>query len=166
MVARKLNWFKGYKLYAEKRQFVTRNMVLIRGEISLNSPTALGKFRNRANSMNGIFCNIVLTKIIKPIQAAKYTNESLVNNSCTNLESMLQTHHEKQEKQEIPVVINEKSINKKLGRIVYTTKEGDTFEAYHSIVFPKIVCDGIVYDNKDSWRGEMVKIVVEPRRLY
>lgn len=141
-------------------------MVLIRGEISLNSPTALGKFRNRANSMNGSFCDIVLTKIIKPIKAAKSTDESLVNNSCTNLESMLQTHDEKREKQEIPVVINEKSINKKLGRIVYTTKEGDTFEAYHSIVFPKIVCDGIVYDNKDSWRGEMVKIVIEPRRLY
>jgi hypothetical protein len=141
-------------------------MVLIRGEISLNSPTALGKFRNRANSMNGSFCDIVLTKIIKPIKAAKSTDESLVNNNCTNLESMPQTHHEKREKQEIPVVINEKSINKKLGRIVYTTKEGDTFEAYHSIVFPKIVCDGIVYDNKDSWRGEMVKIVVEPRRLY
>lgn len=142
------------------------NMVLIRGEISMNSPTALGKFRNRANSMNGSFCDIVLTKIIKPIKAAKSTDESLVNNNCTNLESMPQTHHEKREKQEIPVVINEKSINKKLGRIVYTTKEGDTFEAYHSIVFPKIVCDGIVYDNKDSWRGEMVKIVVEPRRLY
>lgn len=146
-------------------------MVLIRGEISLNSPTALGKFRNRANSMNGSFCNIVLTKIIKPTQATNYTNNSLVNNSLvnnnfTNLESMLQTQHEKREKQEIPVVINEKSINKKLGRIVYTTKEGDTFEAYHSMVFPKIVCDGIVYENKDSWRGEMLKIVVEPRRLY
>lgn len=141
-------------------------MVLIRGEISLNSPTALGKFRNRANSMNGSFFDIVLTKIIKPTESAKSTDESLVNNNCTNLDSMPQTHHEKREKQEIPLVINEKSINKKLGRIVYTTKEGDTFEAYHSIVFPKIVCDGIVYDNKDSWRGEMVKIVVEPRRLY
>jgi hypothetical protein len=141
-------------------------MVLIRGEISLNSPTALGKFRNRANSMNGSFFNIVLTKIIKPTQAAKSTNESLVNNYCMNSEIMPQTPHEKQEKQEIPVVINEKSINKKLGRLIYTTKEGDTFEAYHSIVFPKIVCDGVVYENKDSWRAEMLKIVVEPRRLY
>ena len=147
-------------------------MVLIRGEISLNSPTALGKFRNRANSMNGCFFDIVLTKIIKPTQTAKSTDEGLVNNNCISLtkchtsENTPQTNHEKREKREIPVVITEKSINKKLGRIVYTTKEGDTFEAYHSIVFPKIVCDGIVYDNRDSWRGEMVKIVVEPRRLY
>jgi len=142
------------------------NMVLIRGELSLNSPTALGKFRNRANSINGSFCDIILTKIIKPTQAANSTNESLVNNYCMNLEIMPRTPHEKREKQEIPVVINDKSINKKLGRIVYTTKEGDTFEAYHSMVFPKIVWDGVVYENKDSWRVDMLKIVVEPRRLY
>jgi hypothetical protein len=140
-------------------------MVLIRGEISLNSPTALGKFRNRANSMNGSFCDIVLTKIIKPTQATKPVNECLVNNSCINLESMLQTHHETREKQEIPVVINEKSINKKLGRIVYTTRQGNIFEAYHSMVFPKIVYDGIVYDNKDNWRSAMLTIEVEPQRL-
>jgi hypothetical protein len=146
-------------------------MVLIRGEISLNSPTALGKFRNRANSMNGCFFDIVLTKIIKPTQTAKSNNEGWVNNNSINLtkchtsENTPQTDHEKREKREIPVVITEKSINKKLGRIVYTTRQGNIFEAYHSMVFPKIVYDGIVYDNKDNWRSAMSTIEVEPQRL-
>lgn len=149
-------------------------MVIIRGEISVNSPTALAKFRNRANSMNGSFCNIILTKV-----PTKHVETTIISNDILNLtnklnnhntkhadESTPQTPHETREKEENPAEKNEKSINKKLGRLVYTTKEGDTFEAYHSFIFPKIVCDGVVYENKDCWRNAMLNIIVEPRRLY
>jgi hypothetical protein len=136
-------------------------MVLIRGELSLNSPTAMGKFRNRANSINGSFCDIVFTRVTKPVQTIHTDgglndNHEIINEIYNTTESTPRTPVE---------MITDKSINKKLGRLVYTTKDGDTFEAYHSKVFPKIVYEGVVYCDKDSWRAAMRCVVVEPRRL-
>ena len=55
------------------------------------------------------------------------------------------------------IVIDEKQVLRKLGKLIYTTKAGDTFTAYHSAVFPKIVNDDdkIVYANKESWYAAM-----------
>lgn len=160
-------------IHIHETTFTTRqdiNMVLIRGELSLNSPTAMGKFRNRANSINGSFCEIVFTKVTKPVQiihtdGGLNVNNEFINDIYKTAESTPRTP-EKREKPEIPVeMITDKSINKTLGRLVYTTKDGDTFEAYHSKVFPKIVYEGVVYRDKDSWRTAMRCVVVEPRRL-
>jgi hypothetical protein len=144
-------------------------MVLIRGDLSLNSPTAMGKFRNRANSINGSFCDIVFTRVTKPVQiihtdGGLNVNHEFINEIYKTTESTPRTP-EKREKPEIPMERNEKLINALLGRLVYTTKDGDTFEAYHSNVFPKIVYEGVVYNDKDSWRAAMLCVVVEPRRL-
>ena len=61
------------------------------------------------------------------------------------------------EVQPMRVVIDERQKLMKLGELIYTTKAGDTFTAYHSVVFPKIVneADKIVYDNKLKWYEAM-----------
>jgi hypothetical protein len=55
------------------------------------------------------------------------------------------------------VTIDERQKLMKLGELIYTTKAGDTFTAYHSVVFPKIVNeeDKIVYNNKEQWYAAM-----------
>lgn len=55
------------------------------------------------------------------------------------------------------VTIDERQKLMELGKLIYTTKAGDTFTAYHSVVFPKIVNeeDNIVYDNKLKWYEAM-----------
>jgi hypothetical protein len=57
----------------------------------------------------------------------------------------------------IRIINDEKQTLSKLGKLIYTTKAGDTFTAYHSAVFPKIVneSDKIVYDNKERWYQAM-----------
>jgi hypothetical protein len=154
-------------------------MVRIKGELTVNTPTALGRFRNRFNSMNGIgnFYNVVLTKIIKPSNS-KYNNaveDDVLNNATTttttttisdSTDEMLEKlgNYFKNTENE-PLHVCEKTINKKLGRLVYTTVTNETFEAYHSIVFPKIVCGEVVYSDKVRWYEAMRSTVVEPRRL-
>jgi formylmethanofuran dehydrogenase subunit A len=55
------------------------------------------------------------------------------------------------------VTIDERQQLLKLGKLIYTTKAGDTFTAYHSVVFPKIVNeeDKIIYDDKVKWYEAM-----------
>ena len=107
-------------------------MVRLNGRLSLDGPVAVNRYRQK-NGMVG--CEIIITS--KPGRfSAPYAENTM---------KLLKIPKQN--------IIDERKYDPKLGKLVYTTREGETFTAYHSIVFPKIVneCDKIVYENQMKW---------------
>ena len=107
-------------------------MVRLYGKLSLDGPVAVNRYRQK-NGMLG--CEIIIKS--NPSRFSAPLDENIM----------------KPPKLPIQIIIDEKKNDPKLGKLIYTTKEGETLTAYHSIVFPKIVneSDKIVYENQVKW---------------
>ena len=135
-------------------------MVRIYGKLSVYGPTAVNRYRQRhgEGSGGGIGCDVVITRSV-----SDRNKQSCVTGvpSAPVADNIMKPPQVPQVPQ-VPIVVQPKpmdirSANTELGKLIYTTKSGDTFTAYHSAVFPKIVneVDKIVYDNKESWYAAM-----------
>jgi hypothetical protein len=137
----------------------------IYGKLSVYGPTAVNRYRQRhGEGSGGIGCDVVITRSVSDrnkqscvtgVPSAPSAPSAPVADNIMKPPQMPQVP-------QVPIVVPPKpmdirSTNTKLGKLIYTTKAGDTFTAYHSAVFPKIVneVDKIVYDNKESWYAAM-----------
>ena len=109
-------------------------MVRLYGKLSLDGPVAVTRYRQK-HGMSASVCEIIITS--NPSRFSAPLDENIM----------------KPPKLPIQIIIDEKKHDPKLGKLIYTTKEGETFTAYHSLVFPKIVneSDKIVYENQAKW---------------
>ncbi len=107
-------------------------MVRLYGKLSVDGPVAVNRYRQK-NGMLG--CEIIITS-----NPGRFS-VPVAENTMKLLAKPIQ------------IIIDEKKHDPKLGKLIYITKEGETFTAYHSIVFPKIVneSDKIVYENQAKW---------------
>ena len=107
-------------------------MVRLYGKLSVDGPVAVNRYKQK-NGMLG--CEIIITS-----NPGRFSVQFAANTM-------------KLPKIPIQVIIDERKHDPKLGKLIYTTKEGETFTAYHSVVFPKIVneSDKIVYENQMKW---------------
>ena len=123
-------------------------MVRLYGKLSVDGPVAVSRYRQK-NSMGGGVCEIIITSNPGRLSSASCAP------SAPSADNMMKAPSPKA--LPIRIVNDERQMLGKLGKLVYTTKAGDTFTAYHSAVFPKIVneSDKIVYANKDSWYAAM-----------
>jgi len=130
-------------------------MVRLYGKLSVNGPVAVNRYRQRygVDGVSGV-CEIVVTPnanhgrlSVVVATSAPIADNTMKTPSPSPSPSIQQTH----------VANDEKPKVRSLGKLIYTTKAGDTFTAYHSAVFPKIVneSDKIVYDNKERWYEAM-----------
>ena len=123
-------------------------MVRLYGKLSLDGPVAVTRYRQK-HGMSGGACEIIITS--NPGRLSS----TAVAPSAPSADNTMKAPSPKA----VPdrIVIDEKQVLRKLGKLIYTTKAGDTFTAYHSAVFPKIVNDDdkIVYANKESWYAAM-----------
>ena len=126
-------------------------MVRLYGRLSVDGPVAVNRYRQK-NGMGGGgggACEISITS--NPGRLSS----TAVAPSAPSADNTMKAPSPKA----VPdrIVIDEKQVLRKLGKLIYTTKAGDTFTAYHSAVFPKIVNDDdkIVYANKESWYAAM-----------
>ena len=123
-------------------------MVRLYGRLSVDGPVAVNRYRQK-NGMGGGACEIIITS--NPGRLSS----TAVAPSAPSADNTMKAPSPKA----VPdrIVIDEKQVLRKLGKLIYTTKAGDTFTAYHSAVFPKIVNDDdkIVYANKESWYAAM-----------
>ena len=123
-------------------------MVRLYGRLSVDGPVAVNRYRQK-NGMGGGACEIIITS--NPGRLSS----TAVAPSAPSADNTMKAPSPKA----VPdrIVIDEKHVLRKLGKLIYTTKAGDTFTAYHSAVFPKIVNDDdkIVYANKESWYAAM-----------
>ena len=126
-------------------------MVRLYGRLSVDGPVAVSRYRQK-NSMGGGVCEIIITSNPGRLSSTTCEPNAL---SAPNADNTMKAPSPKA----VPdrIVIDEKQVLRKLGKLIYTTKAGDTFTAYHSAVFPKIVNDDdkIVYANKESWYAAM-----------
>ena len=109
-------------------------MVRLYGKLSVDGPVAVTRYRQKHGVSAGV-CEIIITS--NPGRFSAPVAENTM----------------KLPKKNIQIIIDEKKYDPKLGKLIYTTKEGETFTAYHSLVFPKIVneSDKIVYENQAKW---------------
>ena len=130
-------------------------MVRLYGKLSVNGPVAVNRYRQRygVDGVSGV-CEIVVTPnanhgrlSVVVATSAPIADNTMKTPSPSPSPSIQHTH----------VANDEKPKVRSLGKLIYTTKAGDTFTAYHSAVFPKIVneSDKIVYDNKERWYEAM-----------
>lgn len=126
-------------------------MVRLYGKLSVDGPVAVSRYRQK-NSMGGGVCEIIITS--NPGRLSSTTCEPSAL-SAPNADNTMKAPSPKA----VPdrIVIDEKQVLRNLGKLIYTTKAGETFTAYHSVIFPKIVneADNIVYANKESWYTAM-----------
>ena len=132
-------------------------MVRIYGKLSVYCPTAVNRYRQRhgEGGGGGIECDVVITRSVSDRNKQSCVPSAPVADNIMKPPQVPKVP-------QVPIVVQPKpmdirSANTKLGKLIYTTKAGDTFTAYHSVVFPKIVndVDKIVYDNKDIWYAAM-----------
>lgn len=145
-------------------------MVRLYGRLSVNGPVAVNRYRQKyggdgvGGSGCGGGCEIIVTPNPTPgrlsvvVVAASAPIAPIADNTMKAAAAAppsLQPTH---------IAINENQQVRSLGKLLYTTKAGDTFTAYHSTVFPKIVneSDKIVYDNKERWY-EAMRVVAPVR---
>ena len=128
-------------------------MVRLYGKLSVDGPVAVGRYRQKhCMGGGGSVCEIIITS--NPRRLSSTTCEasalSAPNADNTTKASSPKAVHNR-------IIIDEKQVLRKLGKLIYTTNAGETFTAYHSAVFPKIVNEGdnIVYDNKQHWYAAM-----------
>ena len=126
-------------------------MVRLYGRLSVDGPVAVNRYRQK-NGMgggDGGSGEIIITQNPMRLSVAIAVSP-LTAPVADNIMKV-------PEVQPTRVVIDERQKLMKLGKLIYTTKAGDTFTAYHSVVFPKIVNeeDNIVYDNKLKWYEAM-----------
>ena len=109
-------------------------MVRLYGKLSVDGPVAVTRYRQKHGVSAGV-CEIIITS--NPGRFSAPVAENTM----------------KLPKKPIQIIIDEKKYDPKLGKLIYTTKEGETFTAYHSLVFPKIVneSDKILYENQAKW---------------
>lgn len=109
-------------------------MVRLYGKLSLDGPVAVTRYRQK-HGMSASVCEIIITS--NPSRFSAPLDENIM----------------KPPKIPIQIIIDEKKHDPKLGKLIYTTKEGEIFIAYHSLMFPKIVneSDKIVYENQAKW---------------
>lgn len=117
-------------------------MVRLYGRLSVDGPVAANRYRQK-NGMGGGGGEIIITQNPVRLSVALAASAPVADN-------MMKV-------QPTRVMVDERQQFMKLGKLIYTTNAGDTFTAYHSVVFPKIVNekDKIVYDNKNSWYAAM-----------
>jgi hypothetical protein len=126
-------------------------MVRLYGRLSVDGPVAVNRYRQK-NGMGGGGggCEIIITSNPGNLLAL-----AIVAPTAPNADNTMKAPSPKA----IPIRIvnDEKQVLSKLGKLIYTTKAGETFTAYHSAVFPKIVneSDKIIYDNKERWYEAM-----------
>ena len=120
-------------------------MVRLYGRLSVDGPVAVNRYRQK-NGMGGGACEIIITS-----NPGRLSSTAVAPSADNTMKAP--------SPKAVPdrIVIDEKQVLRKLGKLIYTTKAGDTFTAYHSAVFPKIVNDDdkIVYANKESWYAAM-----------
>jgi len=125
-------------------------MVRLYGKLSVDGPVAVGRYRQKhCMGGGGSVCDIIITS--NPGRLSSITCEpSAPSAENTTKASSPKAVHNR-------IIIDEKQVLRKLGKLIYTTNAGETFTAYHSVVFPKIVNeeDNIVYSNKESWYAAM-----------
>lgn len=128
-------------------------MVRLYGKLSVNGPVAVNRYRQRygVDGVSGV-CEIVVTP-----NANHGRLSVVVATSAPIADNTMKTPSPSPSIQQTHVANDEKPKVRSLGKLIYTTKAGDTFTAYHSAVFPKIVneSDKIVYDNKERWYEAM-----------
>ena len=122
-------------------------MTRLYGRLSVDGPVAVNRYRQKYG-VGGGRCEIIITSNpghIPAVTSSKIPSAEIVENAM------------KVPTQAARIVIDERQQLPKLGKLIYTTKTGETFTAYHSAVFPKIVneIDKIVYDNKERWYEAM-----------
>ena len=125
-------------------------MVRLYGKLSVDGPVAVGRYRQKhCMGGGGSVCEIIITS--NPGRLSSTTCEASAPSAenTTKASSPNAVHNR--------IIIDEKQVLRKLGKLIYTTNAGETFTAYHSAVFPKIVneADKIVYDNKERWYEAM-----------
>ncbi len=137
----------------------SNTMVRLYGKLSANGPVAVNRYRQRysVDGVSGV-CEIVVTPNANHgrLSVVVATSAPVADNVMkTPLPSPLPSPSPSI--QQTHVANDEKPKVRSLGRLIYTTKAGDTFTAYHSVVFPKIVneSDKLVYDNKERWYEAM-----------
>jgi hypothetical protein len=123
----------------------SNTMVRLYGRLSVDGPVAANRYRQK-NGMGGGGSEIIITQ--NPVRLSVAIAASPV--TAPVADNMMKV-------QPTRVMVDERQQFMKLGKLIYTTTAGDTFTAYHSVVFPKIVneVDKIVYDNKNSWYAAM-----------
>lgn len=123
-------------------------MVRLYGRLSVDGPVAVNRYREK-HGIGGGACEIIITSNPGRLSSASCAP------SAPSADNMMKAPSPKA--LPIRIVNDERQMLGKLGKLVYTTKAGDTFTAYHSVVFPKIVneADKIVYANKESWYAAM-----------
>ena len=123
-------------------------MVRLYGRLSVDGPVAVNRYRQKNGMGGGDGGNgeIIITQ--NPVRLSVALAASAASAPVADNTMKVQPTR---------VTIDERQKLMKLGKLIYTTKAGDTFTAYHSVVFPKIVNeeDKIVYDNKEHWYAAM-----------
>jgi hypothetical protein len=116
-------------------------MVRLYGKLSVDGPVAVNRYRQK-HGVGVSMCEIIITS-----NPGRFSAPVVDNIMKLPSPKAIPVHK----------VIDERQEFRKLGKLVYTTKEGETFTAYHSVVFPKIVneSDKIVYPDKNSWYEAM-----------
>ena len=150
------NWLiekksKYIKIFTQTNETDESNtMVRLYGRLSVDGPVAANRYRQK-NGMGGGGDGggggeIIITQ--NPVRLSVAIAASPV--TAPVADNMMKV-------QPTRVMVDERQQFMKLGKLIYTTNAGDTFTAYHSVVFPKIVNeeDKIVYDNKNSWYAAM-----------
>jgi hypothetical protein len=124
-------------------------MVRLYGRLSVDGPVAVNRYREKHGIGGGGACEIIITSNPGRLSSA----------SCEPRAPSADNTMKAPSPKALPVRIvnDERQTLAKLGKLIYTTNAGDTFTAYHSVVFPKIVneVDKIVYANKESWYAAM-----------
>jgi hypothetical protein len=160
---------KYIKIFPQFTETDTSNtMVRLYGRLSVNGPVAVNRYRQKyggdggGGGGGGGGCEIIVTpnpipgrlSVVVATSAPVADNTMKTPSPSPSPSPPLQPTH---------IAINEKQV-RSLGKLIYTTKAGDTFTAYHSAVFPKIVneSDKIVYDNKERWY-EAMRVVAPVR---
>lgn len=142
------NWLiekksKYIKIFTQTNETDESNtMVRLYGRLSVDGPVAANRYRQK-NGMGDGGSEIIITQNPVRLSVAIAASAPVADN-------MMKV-------QPTRVMVDERQQFMKLGKLIYTTNAGDTFTAYHSVVFPKIVNekDKIVYDNKNSWYAAM-----------
>jgi len=129
-------------------------MVRLYGRLSVDGPVAVNRYREKHGMGGGGACEIIITS-----NPGRLSSASCAPSAPSADNTMKAPSPKAPSPKALPVRIvnDERQTLAKLGKLIYTTKAGDTFTAYHSAVFPKIVneVDKIVYDNKESWYAAM-----------
>ena len=140
-------------------------MVRLYGRLSVNGPVAVNRYRQKysVDGVGGSGCGGGCEIIVTPNPAPGRLSVIVVATSAPIADNTMKAPAPPP-LQPTHVAIDEKQQLRRLGKLIYTTKAGETFTAYHSVVFPKIVndVDKIVYANKERWY-EAMRVVAPVR---